>query len=121
MQGGQIFDPAGDAALGLGGRDDVLLDEIGFYELVGGGRTELVAVNFDARESDPAAVDADTLTRWEGLGRPLDDAAAAAAASAGEPVLNPVGRWLLVLLLLALAMESWIGNWHLRVRRGMAA
>ncbi len=67
--GGQIFDPRGEAALGLGaGSDDVLLDQIGFYEVVGGGSTELVAVNFDPRESDLTPVDGPTLERWRGLG-----------------------------------------------------
>ena len=41
LSGGQIFDPRGEAALGLGaGSDDVLLDQVGFYEVVGGGTTE---------------------------------------------------------------------------------
>lgn len=122
MQGGQIFDPAGEAALGLRGTADVLLDQIGFYEIAGGGSTELVAVNFDARESDLRAVDAATIERWQALGN------AGAAADAGpvagrtaEPALAPVGYWLLFLVLLAAAMESWVGNWHLRIRRGIAA
>ncbi len=120
MQGGQIFDPEGESVLGLGGAGtDVLLEQIGFYELVGGGRNELVAVNFDVRESDlePAAEAA--LTRWEGLGR------AAAAAGGGtlvsEEILIPVGYWLLLLVLAAAVVESALGNWHLRVRRGIAA
>src|SRR4030095_2474486 len=67
LAGGQIFDPRGEKALGLGAGDDVLLDQIGFYEVVGGGTTELVAVNFDPRESDLTAVDSPTLERWKGL------------------------------------------------------
>ena len=55
--------------MGLGaGSDDVLLDQVGFYEVVGGGTTELVAVNFDPRESDLTPIDATTLERWRGLG-----------------------------------------------------
>jgi Aerotolerance regulator N-terminal/von Willebrand factor type A domain len=122
LPGGQIFDPQGDRASGLGGTDDVLLDQTGFYELVGGGRSELVAVNFDIRESDLAALDASTLERWQELGRPADEApAAAAGTSDAEPVLAPLGRWLLMILLAVVVMESWVGNWHLRVRRGLAA
>jgi len=122
MSGGQIFDPEGESVLGLGGAGtDVLLDQIGFYELTGGGRTELVAVNFDVRESGLAAADESTLVRWRELGR----AAAAAETSAGSAILEevqvPLGYWLLLLLLAAAVVESGLGNWHLRVRRGIAA
>ena len=122
LSGGQIFDPNGNAALGLGGTDDVLLDELGFYELAGGGRNEVVAVNFDVRESNLAPVDAATLERWRALGQP-SAAAPTAATSTGsdETVPTPLGYWILFLVLLALGVESWVGNWHLRIRRGMAA
>jgi hypothetical protein len=122
LSGGQIFDPAGDAVLGLGGTDDVLLEELGFYELAGGGRNEVVAVNFDVRESNLAAVDAATFERWQALGQPsaatpIDTA----ATGSDENVPTPLGYWILFLVLLALGVESWVGNWHLRIRRGMAA
>ncbi len=68
LAGGQIFDPRGQKALGLGAGEDVLLDQVGFYEVVGGGNTELVAVNFDPRESDLTPIDDATLARWKGLG-----------------------------------------------------
>jgi hypothetical protein len=125
LAGGQIFDPRGEKALGLGaGGEDVLLDQIGFYEVVGGGNSELVAVNFDPREADLTQVDAMTLERWKGLGvRPGDQAQAAASTAAGEEdrIPNPLGPMLVVVLLLIAVMESWVGNWHLRIRRGMAA
>jgi hypothetical protein len=122
LSGGQIFDPAGEPALGLGGTDDVLLDAIGFYELVGGGRNELVAVNFEVRESNLEPVDAATLERWQALGQASAAVPTAAVASAGdENVATPLGYWILFLVLIALGVESWVGNWHLRIRRGMAA
>jgi len=122
LQGGQIFDPAGNAALGLGGTDDVLLDELGFYELAGGGRNEVVAVNFDVRESDLTAVDAATLERWQALGQPTAAApTSTTAADATDTVPTPLGYSILFLVLLALGVESWVGNWHLRIRRGIAA
>jgi hypothetical protein len=122
LQGGQIFDPAGEPALGLGGTDDVLLDELGFYELVGGGRNEIVAVNFDVRESNLEPVDAATLERWQALGQPSAAApTAASAAGTDETVPTPLGYWILFLVLAGLGVESWVGNWHLRIRRGMAA
>jgi len=119
MAGGQIYDPAGEIVLGFGS-NDVVLESVGFYELVGGGREELVAVNFDVVESDLTPADADTLTRWQELGR----AAATAAPAAGvvrERVQTPIGYWLLAFAVLVAVMESAIGNWHLRIRRGIAA
>jgi aerotolerance regulator-like protein/VWA domain-containing protein len=122
LQGGQIFDPRGEKALALGGgSDDVLLDQLGFYEVVGGGTTELVAVNFDPRESDLAPIDAATVERWKGLGTRADQQAQTSVAASDEQVANPLGPWLVILLLIVAIMESWVGNWHLRIRRGLAA
>jgi len=118
LSGGQIFGPDGESVLRLGGTD-VLLDQIGFYELVGGGRTELVAVNFDGRESDLAPAAEQTLARWQELGRA--PAAVEGGSAVREEVLVPLGYWLLLLILAAAIMESGLGNWHLRVRRGLAA
>ncbi len=121
--GAQVFDPRGEAALGLGaGSDDVLLDQVGFYEVVGGGTTEVVAVNFDARESDLSKIDAATLERWRGLGvRPGEQIAARSAARTDERVPMSLGPWLVMALLALVVVESLVGNWHLRIRRGVAA
>jgi hypothetical protein len=121
--GAQIFDPRGEAALGLGaGSDDVLLEQVGFYEVVGGGSSELVAVNFDARESDLTPVDAPTLERWRGLGlRPGEQAAPVAGVAPAEEVPSSLGPWLVMILLILVVVESLVGNWHLRIRRGVAA
>ena len=123
LAGGQIFDPRGEKALGLGGAgDDVLLEQIGFYEVVGGGSSELVAVNFDPRESDLTPIDAATVERWSGLGTPLGSQTATGAAVTEDPAApSPLGPWLLIALLLIAVVESWVGNWHLRIRRGIAA
>jgi hypothetical protein len=123
LQGGQIFDPRGEAALGIGaGGEDVLLDQVGFYEVVGGGRTELVAVNFDPRESDLAPIEAATLDRWRGLGvRAGEQAQQVAEPVAEDEVPNSLGTWLVILLLALAVVESVVGNWHLRIRRGIAA
>jgi hypothetical protein len=123
LTGGQIFDPSGDPALGLGGGAGagVMLDQVGFYEIAGGGTSELVAVNFDPAESDLTAIGDDTLARWEGLGRAQTPAAVPADAPSGTAQrLTPLAAWLLALLLAVIVMESWLGNWHLRVRRGLA-
>jgi hypothetical protein len=123
LAGGQIFDPRGQKALGLGsGSEDALLDQVGFYEVVGGGNTELVAVNFDPRESDLTRIDDATLERWKGLGtRAADQTPGSGSAASNEPVPRPLGPLLMIALLLAAIVESWVGNWHLRIRRGLAA
>jgi hypothetical protein len=123
FSGAQIFDPSGDAALGLGaGSDDVLLDQVGFYEVVGGGTTELVAVNFDARESDLTRVDAATVERWRGLGvRPGETRTPVAVTTSADRIPSSLGPLLVMLLLMLVVVESLVGNWHLRIRRGVAA
>jgi len=121
LSGGQIFDPEGRVALGLRGTGDVLLDQIGFYEVVGCGETRRIAVNFDNRESNPLAVDAAGIDRWQRLGTTPDQAATVAGSAAGEPRPVPIGLWILAVLAAIIVMESWAGNWHLRVRRGLAA
>jgi hypothetical protein len=122
LSGGQIFDPSGRPALGIGGlRDEVVLDQVGFYEVVGGGVTELVAVNLDPRESDVRRMDDATLERWRAFSRPDAGRAPAASAAASEPEPAPLWPALLVALIMAAIVESWVGNWHLRVRRGLAA
>ena len=122
LAGGQIFDPRGQKALGLGAGEDVLLDQVGFYEVVGGGNTELVAVNFDPRESDLTLIDDATLARWKGLGTGAAEASPGnTSASSTQPVPRPLGPLLVIALLLAAIVESWVGNWHLRIRRGLAA
>jgi len=120
MEGGQIFDPDGQRALGLGGgTSDVVLERVGFYEVQGGGRTEVVAVNPDPRESDLTSVDDGTLERWQGLGFEADGRVDV-TTEAGEAVAVPLGAWLLWVLVAALLIETLVGNWHLRVRRGIA-
>ncbi len=120
--GGQIFAPDGEAALGLAGAgagDDVLVEQIGFYEVVAAGQTELVAVNVDPRESDVTPMQANGLTRW----RELSPGAGQAGVGNVELMETPpteLWPWILALLVVVVFVESWVGNWHLRVRRGIA-
>src|SRR5690606_20262557 len=115
-----FFDPDGRRALGLGGgTSDIVLERVGFYEVQGGGRTEVVAVNPDPRESDLTSVDDGTLERWQGLGFEADGRVDV-TTEAGEAVAVPLGAWLLWVLVAALLIETLVGNWHLRVRRGIA-
>ena len=121
--GAQVFAPDGDMALGIAGAgagDDVLVDQIGFYEVVGAGRTELVAVNVDPGESDPAAMARDELARWSELGPGAEQAGAAISGIMDAPPTE-LWPWILALLAALVLAESWIGNRHLKVRRGIAA
>ena len=120
--GGQIFAPDGEAALGLAGAgagDDVLVEQVGFYEIVASGQTELVAVNVDRRESDVTPMQANGLTRWRDLSPGVSQAGGGNVALMETPPTE-LWPWILALLVVVVFVESWVGNWHLRVRRGIA-
>ena len=121
--GAQVFAPDGGMALGIAGAgagDDVLVDQIGFYEVVGAGRTELVAVNVDPMESDPAAITGDELARWSELAPGAEQAGAEISGMMETPPTE-LWPWIVALLAALVLAESWIGNQHLTVRRGIAA
>ncbi|MEE9570681.1 MAG: BatA domain-containing protein [Gammaproteobacteria bacterium] len=123
LVGGQIFDPDGNKALGLAGTgsgDEVLLDKTGFYEIVGAGQTELVAVNVDPRESDLTPMEPNAVSRWLGLSPGASQSVLSDAVGVAETPPTPLWPWLLGLLAVIGVVESWVGNWHLRVRRGIA-
>ncbi len=107
LAGGQIFDPDGNAALGIaaaGAGNEVLVDHIGFYEILGGGLTELVAVNLDPNESDLTPVEPNAIERWRGI-----NAGAQAAAGGGSLDLaptEPTPLWPWVLGLVALGART---------------
>jgi hypothetical protein len=98
-------------------RQDVRVDQIGFYEVRRTGESDLVAVNPDPRESNLRPVDADTLALWEATGRSEETLGAAA----GDPGLKPppVKIWWFVLILLGLValLESIVGHRHLKIQR----
>jgi hypothetical protein len=121
--GGQIFDPDGNKALGLAGAgsaDEILLNQTGFYEIVGAGQTELVAVNIDPRESDLTTMEPNAVARWLALGPGVAENVQNGAINFAEMPPTPLWPWLLGLLAIIAVVESWVGNWHLRVRRGIA-
>jgi hypothetical protein len=66
-------------------------------------------------------MDAEALERWQRLGG--DAAAPRIADTVAEPEREPfpLGPWILAILAVLIAMESWAGNWHLRVQRGIAS
>ncbi|HEY5623145.1 MAG TPA: BatA domain-containing protein, partial [Gammaproteobacteria bacterium] len=101
LSGGQIFSPDGGQALGLAGAatgQEVLLDQLGFYEIVGSGQTELVAVNADPRESNLASMEPNAVTRWLSLASETPTAAPGAAPELGEAPPTPLWPWVLGLL-----------------------
>ena len=53
--------------------------------------------------------------------RPGEQAAPVAAALPDESVPSSLGPLLVMLLLMLVVVESLVGNWHLRIRRGVAA
>ena len=121
---GRIFDPDGDAALGIaaaGSGNEVLLDRIGFYEVLGGGLTELVAVNLDPNESDLTSVEPNAVERWLNLNAGTVQSGAVADLELAPAEPTPLWPWVLSLLIVVVVVESWVGNWHLMVRRGIAA
>ncbi len=120
--GAQVFAPDGGMALGIAGAgagDDVLVDQVGFYEIVGAGRAELVAVNVESAESDPASMTAAELAGWRDLGPGARQADADVSGMMEVPPTQ-LWPWILALLAALVLAESWIGNGHLGVRRGMS-
>ena len=117
----QVLDPAGERVLNLSdsvSREAVPLDAIGYYEIRGSDRSELLAVNPDPRESNLRRVEPDTLELWQSTGGA--EVAQAAAAGLPPPSVPPwrVWRLVLALLLLAVLLESVIADRHLDTLRG---
>lgn len=122
--GGQVFDPAGQRAQMLGGAAEGGLqwvpDQAGFYEIRGGGKSDFVAVNTDARESRLARWDADGRERWLAL-QPQPGAALDAGAASTTERLIPIWFWLLLFAAILAILEPLVSNWHLHVRRELSA
>jgi len=129
--GGQVFDPRGkrtmmlDAAQAAGPR---LVPELaGYYEVRGGGRSDFIAVNVDARESQLAPLDEATRQRWLALqsatrapvaqpGAPAAPGPGAAVA-AGRDRFIPIWFWLLLAAAALAFLEPLVANYHLHVQR----
>ena len=77
-----------------------------------------VAVNLDSQESDITSMPANGLERWNNLGSQSSQ-----EISGNMQIVNNASidlwPWVLFMLLIVVFVESWVGNWHLRVRRGM--
>jgi hypothetical protein len=115
----EVLDPSGRRALDLAGAvagRDLSLTSTGFYEIRRAGRSELVAVNQDPRESDLRPMPAETLALWKSTGRAAAAVPGSPAAGA-KPITQDFWRTFLILALALAVLESILGNLHLGVRR----
>lgn len=121
--GGQVFDPRGRRVLALGdtaSQARLMAEHIGFYEVRGGGRSDWIAVNADARESELARIPPANIEQWNRLQTP-----AAVAANASVPNAEPrselksIWPWLLLIAVTLAFIEPLVANSHLHVRRGV--
>ncbi len=117
----QVIDSSGESVLGLSdsvSRETIALESLGFYEIRGGSRSELVAVNPDPRESSLARIEPDTLAIWQSTGQDAEVALETAGVPSGFTPIWRVWRLLLLLLLGLALIESAVGNRHLDAVRG---
>jgi hypothetical protein len=123
--GAQVFDPNGKRVLALSdtaGQTRLMANEIGFYEVRGGGRSDWVAVNPDARESDLTRMTTASVAQWNRLQRPERATSRVQQANPDAgPQLKPLWAWLLLLAVTLAFVEPLVANSHLHVRRGVAS
>ncbi len=112
---GQVIDPQGRNLLSLSDSQrarSVKLDTQGFYEVVTAAGSSLVAVNAVPDESNLMPISDDEISNWRAslAAQRQDLATSTAAAAATKP--NGLELWhlLLVLLTLAVLVESLLGN-----------
>ena len=90
-------------------------DQVGFYEVRGGGRARWLAANVDPRESDLARLPADSVERWQTL-RPSQPIATADQGSPA-PRLLPIWLWIMLAAVTLAFMEGLVANYHLGIQR----
>ena len=126
--GAQVFDPHGNRATALGEtaeRPRILADQVGFYEVRGGGRSDWIAVNADPRESQLSRLPLDSVGQWTRMQKEGPDAGAVtqavAATSGAKPALKSIWPWLLLIAVTLAFIEPLVANSHLHVRRGVTS
>jgi Aerotolerance regulator N-terminal/von Willebrand factor type A domain len=127
--GAQVFDPRGNRATALGEtaeRPRILADQVGFYEVRGGGRSDWIAVNADPRESELSRLSDNSISQWTRMQKNGPDAgavtrAAAADTSGAKPALKSIWPWLLLIAVTLAFIEPLVANSHLHVRRGVTS
>jgi hypothetical protein len=119
--GAQVFDPEGRRALTLdesAGSLRFAPSMPGFYEVRGGGRSDFIAVNVDARESELARLPEEASARWQALANIAAAPGAPVRSTVEEPIpLLPVWFWILLLAALLAFAEPLVANYHLTVQR----
>jgi hypothetical protein len=123
-RGGQVFDPNGRRAMLLdaSGQGPRLVPEMpGYYEVRGGGRSDFIAVNVDARESQLARMPDASRERWLALkaAPAASPQAVKSSPAVDSPVerLTPVWFWFLLGAALLALVEPLLANHHLHVQR----
>jgi hypothetical protein len=121
--GAQVFDPTGKRVLALGdtaGQTRLFAEQVGFYEVRGGGRSDWIAVNADPRESDLARMSNTSIAQWNRLQTPARASPNAQQANADAgPQLKALWPWLLLLAVTLAFVEPLVANSYLHVRRGV--
>ncbi len=80
------------------GQTRLLADQVGFYEVRGGGRSDWIAVNPDRRESDLTRLSPDAITQWTRMQKPAETTTQVAQQRVGDELLarplisKPSGR-----------------------------
>jgi hypothetical protein len=121
--GAQVFDPRGQRVLELGdtaGRARRIADQVGFYEVRGGGKVDWIAVNADPRESALARLPPESLARWKALEAPAN-AAAGTTDTEGASQMKALWPWLLLIAVTLAFVEALMANSYLHVRRGVTS
>jgi hypothetical protein len=129
--GAQVFDPRGRRATALGDTSEkprIPADQIGFYEVRGGGRSDWIAVNADPRESELSRLSEDSVSQWTRMQKDGPDAgtapqavSAADASSGAKPALKSIWPWLLLIAVTLAFIEPLVANSYLHVRRGVTS
>lgn len=92
------------------------LTRAGFYQVrSSGGRSALIAVNPDRRESDLEPIPADVLTLWTGAGTAPQPAVAAVGQGAAN--ISPLWWWFMLLLTGTALAESVVASSYLGTQR----
>jgi hypothetical protein len=122
--GAQIFDPNGRRVLALSDTAEqprLFANTIGFYEVRGGGRSDWIAVNADARESDLTRMPPGAIEQWGKLQIPVRAASSVQSANAdASDQLKAIWPWLLLIAVTLAFIEPLVANSHLHIRRGVA-